>query len=432
MSAQVVAATAAARHRLGLRQCAPHRGACAASTCRSPACPPALDGFTIAQISDIHVGPDDQARPTSSASSTAVNALDADLVAITGDLVDGSVRRARAARRAAGAACARATAPSSSPATTSTTRARRPGSRELRRLGLHGAAERARGAAARRRARWCVAGVTDFSAGHFDRGAAQRPARGARRRAGRRRCALLLAHQPRSAAAAEAAGFDLQLSGHTHGGQFLPWNFFVRLQQPFTAGLHRWRRMWVYTSRGTGYWGPPKRFGAPSEITLLRLVAAPARGGRAEPARALARPLPPVGSEAQAPPSTIHRFCRPRRSLIAKDRLPCSFPKLSPRPRAGRRRRPDVRRSRQHAAAGPDVRGALLRDDPAADEAAEGAPGDDRGARQGRRGRHLRRRARQGHRRWARPSSASRSPTASRSRCSARAVVQVLPKGTVK
>ncbi|HWK85156.1 MAG TPA: hypothetical protein VNS61_15625, partial [Caldimonas sp.] len=80
---------------------------------------------------------------------------------------------------------------------------------------------------------------------------------------------------------AEAAGFDLQLSGHTHGGQFLPWNLFVRLQQPFTAGLKRWRRMWVYTSRGTGYWGPPKRFGAPSEITLLRLVparlAAPAR-----------------------------------------------------------------------------------------------------------------------------------------------------------
>ena len=86
---------------------------------------------------------------------------------------------------------------------------------------------------------------------------------------------LLLAHQPRSAEAAEAAGFDLQLSGHTHGGQFLPWNFLVRLQQPFTAGLKRWRRMWVYTSRGTGYWGPPKRFGAPSEITLLRLVAAP-------------------------------------------------------------------------------------------------------------------------------------------------------------
>jgi predicted MPP superfamily phosphohydrolase len=85
---------------------------------------------------------------------------------------------------------------------------------------------------------------------------------------------VLLAHQPRSAPAAEAAGFDLQLSGHTHGGQFLPWNFFVRFQQPFTAGLDRVKEMLVYTSRGTGYWGPPKRFGAPSEITLLRLVSA--------------------------------------------------------------------------------------------------------------------------------------------------------------
>jgi len=73
---------------------------------------------------------------------------------------------------------------------------------------------------------------------------------------------------------AAAAGFHLQLSGHTHGGQFLPWNFFVRLQQPFTAGLHRLGSLWVYTSRGTGYWGPPKRLGAPSEITYLRLVPA--------------------------------------------------------------------------------------------------------------------------------------------------------------
>jgi predicted MPP superfamily phosphohydrolase len=85
---------------------------------------------------------------------------------------------------------------------------------------------------------------------------------------------LLLAHQPRSAAAAAEAGFDVQLSGHTHGGQFLPWNFFVRLQQPFTAGLNRLKNLLVYTSRGTGYWGPPVRFGAPSEITRLRLVAA--------------------------------------------------------------------------------------------------------------------------------------------------------------
>jgi predicted MPP superfamily phosphohydrolase len=117
-----------------------------------------------------------------------------------------------------------------------------------------------------------VAGVTDFSAGYFDPAHVSDPARamtGAPRGAGVR---LLLAHQPRSAFAAAPAGFDLQLSGHTHGGQFFPWNYVVRLFHPFTAGLHRLDTLWIYISRGTGYWGPPKRLGAPSEITLLRLV----------------------------------------------------------------------------------------------------------------------------------------------------------------
>ena len=118
-----------------------------------------------------------------------------------------------------------------------------------------------------------VAGVTDYSAQHFDARQRSDP-RAALTGAPDAAAKILLAHQPRSAAAAEAAGFHLQLSGHTHGGQFFPWNFFVRMQQPYTAGLHRLNKMWIYTSRGTGYWGPPKRIGAPAEITLLRLVAA--------------------------------------------------------------------------------------------------------------------------------------------------------------
>jgi len=117
-----------------------------------------------------------------------------------------------------------------------------------------------------------IAGVTDHSAHHFDPSQRSDPALAV---AGAPHAAkVLLAHQPRSAFAAAPAGFDLQLSGHTHGGQFMPWNFFVRFQQPFTAGLDRLGRLWVYTSRGTGYWGPPKRLGAPSEITRLRLVPA--------------------------------------------------------------------------------------------------------------------------------------------------------------
>jgi hypothetical protein len=120
-----------------------------------------------------------------------------------------------------------------------------------------------------------IAGVTDHSGHHFDASHRSDPV-AAIATAPDDVVRILLAHQPRSAAAALQAGFQLQLSGHTHGGQFWPWNFFVRLQQPFTAGLHRLQSLWVYTSRGTGYWGPPKRFGAPSEITHLRLVPATA------------------------------------------------------------------------------------------------------------------------------------------------------------
>ena len=227
--------------------------------------PAALHGFTIAQISDVHVGPTIK-RDYVDAIVDAVNDLDADMIAVTGDLVDGSVAAARAAHRSRCRGSPRGTAPSSSPATTSTTRARTPGSRRCAASGSpcsmneHVVLEHD-GAAV------VVAGVTDYRRAPFRSRATQRSRRRARRRPGDAGVRLLLAHQPRSAFAAAPAGFDLQLSGHTHGGQFLPWNFLVRLQQPFTAGLHRLGKLWVYISRGTGYWGPPKRLGAPSEIT---------------------------------------------------------------------------------------------------------------------------------------------------------------------
>ena len=236
------------------------------------ALPAALDGFTIAQVSDVHVGPTIK-RPYVEAIVDTVNRLDVDLVAITGDLVDGSV-----AELAADVAPLAGLRSKEGSFFVTGNHEYYSGAeawvRELRRLGIvvlmneHAVVRRGD-------ARLVVAGVTDFSAGHFDRAQASDPRAALAGGPPDAAVRVLLAHQPRSAAAAEAAGFDLQLSGHTHGGQFLPWNFLVRLQQPFTAGLHRWRRMWVYTSRGTGYWGPPKRFGAPSEITLLRLRKAP-------------------------------------------------------------------------------------------------------------------------------------------------------------
>jgi predicted MPP superfamily phosphohydrolase len=119
-----------------------------------------------------------------------------------------------------------------------------------------------------------LAGVTDYNAHHFDKTQRSDPALALQGAPDTAVVRVLLAHQPRSSAAAAEAGFDLQLSGHTHGGQFWPWNLFVPMQQPFTAGLNKLHQLWVYTSRGTGYWGPPKRFGVPSEITALRLVAA--------------------------------------------------------------------------------------------------------------------------------------------------------------
>ena len=86
---------------------------------------------------------------------------------------------------------------------------------------------------------------------------------------------LLLAHNPKLAPLGARAGFDLQLSGHTHAGQFFPWTLAVRLvHAPHVAGLSREGRMWVYVSAGTGTWGPPVRFGTSPEITLVRLVPA--------------------------------------------------------------------------------------------------------------------------------------------------------------
>jgi hypothetical protein len=82
---------------------------------------------------------------------------------------------------------------------------------------------------------------------------------------------ILLAHQPVMADQVQKYGYDLMIAGHTHGGQFFPGTLLVHLFQPYVAGLHTIGDMLLYVSRGTGYWGPPLRIGAPSEITLLVL-----------------------------------------------------------------------------------------------------------------------------------------------------------------
>ncbi|SCK05848.1 hypothetical protein VAR608DRAFT_0005 [Variovorax sp. HW608] len=243
--------------------------------------PAALDGFTIAQLSDIHVGPTIR-RGYIQRIVDAVNGLGADMVAITGDLVDGTVPELRdhveplqglRARHGTFVVTGNHEYYAGAHAWIA----------ELRRLGLRVLLNEhvvlqtrsVKGAQTDEEvleSALVVAGVTDYTAVHFDAAHASDPQLALDGAPPMVHTRVLLAHQPRSAPAAAEAGYQLQISGHTHGGQFFPWNLFVPLQQPFTAGLHKLRQMWVYTSRGTGYWGPPKRIGAPSEITLLRLV----------------------------------------------------------------------------------------------------------------------------------------------------------------
>ncbi|XAH23631.1 metallophosphoesterase [Xylophilus sp. GW821-FHT01B05] len=239
-----------------------------------PQLPAALQGFAIVQLSDLHVGPTIR-RAYIERIVRKVNALQADAVVITGDLVDGSVPELREhiaplaglrARHGSFAVTGNHDYYAGANAWIA----------EWRRLGLRvllnehvllRPTPKSPDADA-----LLLAGITDFHAAHFEPTQASDPQRALAGAPAAATARVLLAHQPRSAAAAAEAGFQLQLSGHTHGGQFWPWNLLVPLQQPFVAGLHRLQGMWIYVSRGTGYWGPPKRLGAPSEITLIRLV----------------------------------------------------------------------------------------------------------------------------------------------------------------
>jgi hypothetical protein len=239
-----------------------------------PNLPPALAGLRIVQITDVHIGPTLRG-PWLRQVVEQINALSPDVIAITGDLVDGPV----AALRPHVAPLADLKAKHGTFFVTGNHEYYAGPNEwiaELRRLGLRVLRNERVGLihdpAQPQDSSLDIAGVDDFHSHSFP-GHGPDLARAVDGR-DRSRPLILLAHQPLQIHEAVEQGVTLQLSGHTHGGQLWPWGYFVRLQQPFVVGLHRIKETLLYVSCGTGYWGPPMRLAAPAEITELLLERA--------------------------------------------------------------------------------------------------------------------------------------------------------------
>ncbi len=246
------------------------RGPCIVPvTFHLPRWPPALDGFRIVQISDLHIGPILDRR-FAAALTARVNALGPDLIAVTGDLVDGAVAHLgpevaplAGLRARHGVYFVTGNHDYYSGADAWVRCVRELGMQPLRNARLTiGAGEAA----------FDLAGVEDHHAhlvshrhrSDLDAALAGRDAD---------RPLVLLAHDPLTFKRAAELGVDLQLSGHTHGGQLWPFRYFVRLSTPFVAGRYQRGRSQLYVSRGTGFWGPAMRLFTPAEITEITLRA---------------------------------------------------------------------------------------------------------------------------------------------------------------
>ncbi|MGI5146562.1 metallophosphoesterase [Plantactinospora sp. CA-294935] len=232
--------------------------------------PRSMDGLRIATVSDIHIGPL-TGRAHTERIVSIINRLDADLVAVVGDLVDGTVGEL---------------GPAAAPLRDLRSRY---GSFfvtgnheyysgveewvvELDRLGLRVLQNRREEIVARGGA-LDLAGVNDPTGEGlgFASGPDFEAALGGRDPS---RPVVLLAHQPVNVHEAARHGVDLQLSGHTHGGQIVPFNLLVGLQQPVVSGHATIDGTQLYVTNGAGFWGPPVRVGAPPQVTLVELRSA--------------------------------------------------------------------------------------------------------------------------------------------------------------
>ncbi|HEX4455933.1 MAG TPA: metallophosphoesterase [Kofleriaceae bacterium] len=227
--------------------------------------PAAANGYTIVQLTDVHVGPS-LGRAFVEHVVEQVQALSPDLIVITGDLIDGNlsvlaehVEPLRELHARDGVYAVTGNHEYYWNADAWIAHLGSLGLRFLRNERVHIAAG------------FELAGTDDSSA------AGMAPGHGEdipRALAGRdpELPVVLLAHHPSSIGRAAAAGVDLQLAGHTHGGQLLPLGWLARLFEPRVAGLARFGAAWLYVSEGTGFWGPPLRIGTTQEITLITLT----------------------------------------------------------------------------------------------------------------------------------------------------------------
>lgn len=229
--------------------------------------PAALSGLRIVQITDLHVGPTIK-RPFVEQVVRQTNALTPDVIVITGDLVDGTVEQlahdvAPLAELSARHGVYFVTGNHEYYSGVEPWLAHLPtlGVRVLR---------NERVTIGEGEASIYLAGVDDWTAHQFGDGHGADLERALEGRDLEREV-VLLAHQPKQIFAAAERKVGLVLSGHTHGGQIWPFGLLVRLAQPYVAGLARHGETQIYVSRGTGFWGPPMRLAAPSELTEIEL-----------------------------------------------------------------------------------------------------------------------------------------------------------------